>query len=245
MSSLAATDADGCEARGVFYCPEESGFYAQCLKSLIFMRDTTARTVVEFGSGDGSPVIEALRESYFQGLVQGFELNPVACEIANSSINVSGLRNRYRVYNESFFTQRPEADCLIANPPYLPAPDNDIRMPLLYGGEDGSSLTNTLLSLGYERTLLMISSYSNPIGTLRHAAAQGYAVHDFIIAPLTFGIYSSEPKVKRRIEALYKAGKAFYKGDIYLLIGVLFKKRGRIVSAPGRATELTNILIAL
>ena len=33
------------------------------------------------------------------------------------------------------------ASCLIANPPYIPAPDDNILMPALYGGEDGANLT--------------------------------------------------------------------------------------------------------
>lgn len=44
-------------------------------------------------------------------------------------------------------------------------------------------LTNILLSMSYETTLLMISS-SNPVATLRRAGAEGYAVSGFMIAPL-------------------------------------------------------------
>ena len=40
-------------------------------------------------------------------------------------------------------------------------------------------------------------AYSNPIGTLRHAAARGYAVADFLAVPLPFGTYSSQPEVRR------------------------------------------------
>ena len=33
------------------------------------------------------------------------------------------------------------ASTLIANPPYIPAPDKDIMMPALHGGTDGAQLT--------------------------------------------------------------------------------------------------------
>lgn len=54
-----------------------------------------------------------------------------------------------------------------------------------------------LLSLGYGSALLLLSSYSNPRSVLRHARAQGYRVADFLLTPLPFGTYSSEPKVGR------------------------------------------------
>lgn len=47
--------------------------------------------------------------------------------------------------------------CLIANPPYVPAPDNDILMPALWGGVDGAVLTRELLTLGFDRCMLLIS----------------------------------------------------------------------------------------
>jgi hypothetical protein len=243
MSSAVARDIHGCEADSVFFCPEESRFYAQCLKSLVFTRDWAPKSIVEFGSGDGSPVMEALYETHFAGHIEGFELDPVACDIAKANIKASQLENRYTVTNACFLSHAPIMDCLIANPPYLPAPDRNIRLPLLYGGGDGSLLTNALLSLSYSSAVLMISSYSNPAGTLRHAATEGYAVSDFIVAPLTFGPYSSELKVKHRIEALRKAGRAFYDGDMYLLAGVLFtKRRGR---ALDRSAELSQNLTSI
>lgn len=240
----AADSANRYAAEEVFYCLEESSFYSQCLKSLLFARDAAPDTVVEFGSGDGVPVIDALCESRFAGLILGFELNPAACERASASIEAYGLQDHYSVYNESFFDAASrKADCLIANPPYLPAPDRHIRMPLLYGGNDGSTLTKALLSLSYDRALLLISSYSNPVGALRHAATQGYAVSAFTIMPLAFGIYSSEPKVKRRIEALRAVGQAFYEGNMYLLAGVLFQKRQR--GLADLSSGLARILTAL
>jgi methylase of polypeptide subunit release factors len=243
-SSVAATDFQSCEVAEIFFCPEESRFYTTCLKALVFTCDPAPKTVVEFGSGDGNPVIEALHESDFAGCIEGFELDVTACDIANTSSKLNKLQDRYKITNASFFAHTERAaDCLIANPPYLPAPDRNIRLPLLYGGEDGAVPTNALLSLRFNSAMLMVSSFSNPVGTIRHAAAQGYSVSDFVIMPLMFGIYSSEPKVKRRIAALRKTGKAFYDEDMYLLAGVLFKKHERAIA--DHSTGLIKILTAL
>lgn len=48
-----------------------------------------------------------------------------------------------QIHNSCFFkgVQDIPASCLIANPPYIPAPDNNILMPALHGGEDGANLT--------------------------------------------------------------------------------------------------------
>lgn len=242
MVSTSASTVTELGVDEVFSCPEESTFYAQCVRSLVFAREEPPRTVVEFGAGDGGPVIEAVRASRFQGSIRGFELSAGACHVANHNIKLSGLRRHYAVEHSSFFAQRaPDANCLIANPPYLPAPDDDIRMPLLYAGADGALVTNALLSMAYDRVLLMISSYSNPAGSLRHAAVHGYAVSGFMLAPLTFGIYSSEPKVRRHIEMLKETNRAFYSEDMYLLAGVLFDRRATAdLSAP-----LINIMTAL
>ena len=51
------------------------------------------------------------------------------------------------------------------------------------------------MSLGFDSAVLMISSYSNPIETLRHAQEQGYHITDYMVKPMPFGYYSSEPKV--------------------------------------------------
>lgn len=52
-----------------------------------------------------------------------------------------------------------------------------------------------LLALGFPYAVLLMSSYSNPVSVLRHAAAEGYRVVDFQVTSLAFGTYSSEPKV--------------------------------------------------
>ena len=51
------------------------------------------------------------------------------------------------------------------------------------------------MTLGFDSAILLISSYANPVETLEHARQQGYQVTDFMVTPMPFGTYSSEPKV--------------------------------------------------
>jgi methylase of polypeptide subunit release factors len=229
--------------KDIFFCPEESNFYSNCLENFVF-RDTQDAECVEFGSGDGTPVIHSLLRNKFYGIIHGFELNDSACKVANLTIDEYNLNSKYVIYNSSLFdTSKPDADYLVANPPYLPAPDNDIYMPLLFGGEDGATITNDLLSLGYDNVVLLVSSYSNPKSTIDHARDNDYYVTNFTVLPLKFGYYSSEPKVKKHIEELRKNNMAFYSGDYYFLAGVLFKKYSD--SNVDLSHELTQVMTSL
>ncbi|WP_315786645.1 class I SAM-dependent methyltransferase [Fischerella sp. JS2] len=211
--------------KDIFFCPEESNFYSNCLENFALRNCQKSECIVEFGSGDGSPVINSLLRNKFDGLIQGFELNTSAWKAANLTIDEYNLGHKYVIHNSCLFeSSQPQAEYLVANPPYIPAPDNDIYMPLLFGGVDGASITNNLLSLGYENVVLLISSFSNPKSTIDHAKDNGYCVSSFLILPLQFGYYSSEPKVKKHIEELRKHKMAFYSGNYYFLAGVLFKK---------------------
>ncbi len=228
----------------VFFCPEESHFYSHCLERLVFNQCSNSDLVVEFGCGDGTPVINSLTRINFNSKVHGYELNSSAHAVAQSKINQHNLNHQYTVYNQSFFeTSQPDAQYLIANPPYIPALDNNISMPLLHGGVDGATITNRLLSLNYPSVMLLISSYSNPVGTIEHARANGYSVADFMITPLKFGYYSSEPKVKNHISELRQNRKAFYSGNIYFLAGVLFKKHS--LCDADISTELIQVMTSL
>ena len=143
------------------------------------------------------------------------------------------IEHRYRVHHDSFFDVRnkPCASTLVTNPPYLPAwTDSLLYMKGLYGGIDGSMISRMLLSLDYQTVMLMISSFSNPAGLLQYACGQGYSVMEFLIKPVTFGCYSSQPEVKGRIVELYHEHKAFYSENYYLLAGVVFKKNNHIDS---------------
>lgn len=53
---------------------------------------------------------------------------------------------------------------------------------------------------------------------------------DFLVTPLPFGYYSSEPKVRNWIREMKGHGQAFYSesAGIYFLAGVLFQRQ-----APG------------
>lgn len=230
--------------KDIFFCPEESKFYSHCLETLVLNKCVNSESIIELGSGDGSPVINSLLRTNFNGIVHGFEMNPLSCEAAEAKIEEYGLSDKYIIHNKSFFdSSKPQADYLISNPPYLPALDNKIHQPLLHGGIDGITLTKQLLSLNYENALLMVSSYSNPEGLIDYAITKGYCIANFVITPLTFGYYSSEPKVKSRIEELRENNMAFYSENIYLLAGVVFTKQDKC--KVNLSTELLKLITAL
>ena len=159
--------------KDIFYCPEESNFYSHCLENLLFNKCDSSAVIVEFGSGDGSPVINSLVKSNFNGTVHGFELNNSSYKIARANVQEYEISDKYVIHNTSFFDASiPKANYLISNPPYLPAIDDKIYQPLLHGGTDGSEIARRLLSLDYENVLLMLSSYSNPKGLINYALAK-------------------------------------------------------------------------
>jgi methylase of polypeptide subunit release factors len=87
-------------------------------------REEQPSTLVEFGAGDGSPVISTLLKAPFTGTIHAFELNPRAAQVAHSRAEQFSLAKKYKVHNGCFFKGQKTvgAECLIANPPYLPAP---------------------------------------------------------------------------------------------------------------------------
>jgi methylase of polypeptide subunit release factors len=232
-------------AQAMFFCPEESMFYSQCLDCMVLDRCEDSTAIIEFGSGEGSPVINSLLKHRFNGFITGYELNAQACEVAQARIKHHQLSRRYVVHNSSFFNQAlPSSEtCLIANPPYLPAIDNDLYLPALHGGVDGASITKEILAIGCTSAMLMISAYSDPIGTIEYAIAQGYQVDRFVAAPMSFGYYSSEPKVKQRIAELKQQDKAFYSQNAYILAGVFFTKRHKLHN--DLSMELIKVLTSL
>src|SRR5689334_4848300 len=52
----------------LFICPEESNFYSQSLDAMVLSDCVTDEAVIEFGSGDGLPVINSLLRTEFNGL---------------------------------------------------------------------------------------------------------------------------------------------------------------------------------
>jgi methylase of polypeptide subunit release factors len=230
--------------KDVFFCPEESNFYSHCLETLVLKNCFNSETILELGSGDGSPVIKSLLRTDFDGVIHGFELNQSACEVAQAKIKEHKLNHQYIIHNSCLFDAgKPEASYLISNPPYIPASDNKIYQPLLHGGTEGISITKKLLSLDYTNVLVLVSSYSNPVGLINYALARDYCVSDFMVSPLEFGYYSSEPKVRDRIKEMKNSNKAFYSKNIYLLAGVLFSKESNATS--NLSSELLKLMTCL
>lgn len=230
--------------KDIFFCPEESNFYSHCIETLVLNNCVGSESIIEFGSGDGSPVIQSLLRTRFNGVVHGFEVNNLACETAKSKINEYELSDNYLIHNCSLFdSAKLDAQYLISNPPYLPALDNKLYQPLLHGGIDGITVSKQLLSLDYENVLLMMSSYSNPEGLIDYGITRGYCTSNFIISPLTFGYYSSEPKVMNRILEMRRNNMAFCSENIYLLAGVLFTKQEK--AKVDISSELVQLMTSL
>lgn len=71
-------------------------------------------------------------------------------------------------------------------------------------------------------------------------------VTDFLVTPLPFGYYSSEPKVKQHIDAMKAKGEAFYSDRMYFLAGVLFeKKRAGGEEQADLGQELLTVMTSL
>lgn len=86
---------------------------------------------MEFGAGDGSPVISALLKSSkapaAMPTIDAYEIGASAARLAASRAASVGLGDVYRVHNSCFWKGavqdgNPQDKCLIANPPYIPAP---------------------------------------------------------------------------------------------------------------------------
>lgn len=227
-----------------FNSPEESIYYSHCLRYLVFDRLNAGHNLVEFGSGDGIPVLNAIKKSNFQGFVTGFEVNPVASEKARSYICASGLQDRYDVISGSFFDEVIfcKEHILISDPPFLPSKTNSIMDPFLWGGNDGSDTYQRLIQQGYDTLMIMIASYSNPLKVLSVAFDHQYTVQDFLISPMTIGEYSREKPVWERLNQMKHAGEAFYSSTHFLLAGVVLAKNHTRVSM---AKELTDVLTSI
>lgn len=224
-----------------FVCPEETDFYSQCLSRFMTHYCQADDQLIELGSGDGSPMVRALQQTGFQAKIFGFEINETACRRANELSRHHQLEKQYIVYCRDFFDHHASlpAKMLVSNPPYLPAPKaKELYLPELYGGPDGTMITRRLLSLGYEKLLLMISSYSNPSGIVEYAGTRGYGVSRFWITMIPFGRYSLQPQVKKRIEALHRQHRAFYLENAYLIAGVVFSGK------DGETKNQSNILLS-
>lgn len=214
-----------------FQCSEESSFYRECAEKLVFSNPSLSGCLLELGSGDGSPIIPVLSAlpAPERPVVHGYEINQNSFGELVSNIHQATLQNSYIPHAEPFFdTSLPDCDIIISNPPYLPHESGDFPCSYLWGGENGNELSQRLLGLTYPHVMMIVSSYSDPNGLLKHARSLGYRISDFILQRIQFGPYSREPEVFLRIQELHQQGKAFFDGEHYHIAGVLFSLHNTI-----------------
>ncbi|HEX2075872.1 MAG TPA: methylase [Geodermatophilus sp.] len=200
--------------------------------------------VVELGTGDASAIAGAVAS--LPGLrVRSYDISAESVERARQNIAARGVADRYTVELGDFFDRADSAGGLpvstvIANPPYIPAPDRDIRMPELWGGVHGNDLVLQLLKAGYENVVVAVPSYSDPLTTVATATDLGYRVANFLAMGLDYGPYSAEPKVSEHIRRLCAEGRGWAGDDEYMVAVALFTQNPDI---PGdRAAQLLRAL---
>ena len=244
----AAANADEACNATIFQDREESEFYAQCVRDFLFRHGYELlenKEVVELGVGTGETIVELLKYHHFTGKINGYEIDRASYEYAQNVILEHSVADRYMVINENFFTAVRSAvvgGCVISNPPYLPACERPIQMPDLWGGTDGSQVTKQIFGCGFERLILLVSSFSNPLSIIEHALSLGYKVLDFTVRTMRFGIYSSEPEVCERIAQLSSQCEAFVSADRYCVAGVAWVKNPGVADLSGPlARALTSL----
>ena len=232
----------------IFEDREESEFYAQCVRDFLFRHGYELlenKEIVELGVGSGETITELLRYHGFTGKIQGYEIDSASYQHAFRLVEEHAVADRYMVINDNFFQGVAGSvfgGCVISNPPYLPAHDNAIRLPALWGGVDGSSVTRQIVECGFEHLVLLVSSFSNPLSVIEHASSRGYRVIDFAIRTMRFGAYSSELKVRERIAELSGAGEAFVSADRYCVAGVAWvRSQGATDLSKALARGLTSL----
>lgn len=223
-----------------FFDPIESGFYASCLSNLLAdqrLDPVLADGLVELGAGTGIPMVAALRREESTVPVRGFEQDEPSSQLATRIVEKSGLAN-YTIVHGDFFdgAHTGHERCAVGNPPYLPAAGN---APELWGGDTGSEVSRRVLSEGFETVLLLISSISDPVGLLRHARAAGYRVSDWMARPITFGTYTRDSRVSRRLAALARSGHAYFTPETYVIAGVTWTTDP---TGPDDIEALTRVL---
>ena len=200
--------------------------------------------VVELGTGDATAVSEVVQA--LPGLrVHSYDISAESLEAARRNIAERGIADRYTTELGDFFDAadtagRTPVSTVIANPPYIPAPDRDILMPELWGGVHGNDLVLQLLKAGYPNVVVAVPSYSDPAATVATAHDLGYRVANFLAMGLDYGTYSSEPKVREHIRRICAAGHGWTGEDEYMVAVALFTQDPGI---PGdRADQLLRAL---
>lgn len=199
--------------------------------------------VVELGTGDAGLIADVV--AVVPGLrVRGFDISETSVARARENIAERGVADRYTVELGDFFAQAGAAGApvrtAIANPPYIPAPDDRILMPELWGGPYGNDLVLRLLRAGHESVVTAVSSYADPAGTVRTAADLGYRVVNFLAMALDFGRYSSEPRVLEHIRRICAEGRGWAGEDGYMVAVALFTRNADLTG--DRAPQLLKAL---
>jgi methylase of polypeptide subunit release factors len=238
----------GLVADGFFDCAEESAHYAFSVQLLLAQYSAVvpwqAEGVAELGSGDARAIGHVVRA--VPGLtVHGTDISATSVQRARQTIAGLGVADRYTVELGDFFAWAAtpagqQVSTVIANPPYIPAPDDDILMPELWGGRYGNDLALRLLTAGFDHLLVALPSYSDPAATLAAAAEQGYRVANFLAMGLEFGAYSREPKVAEHIARLTAEGHGWAGEDSYV-VAVTLLTRSPLVQRD-RSTEVLRAL---
>jgi methylase of polypeptide subunit release factors len=211
-----------------FLCPEESQFYGRCVRELVLENCCASAhsIVVELGSGDGSALARHVAETRFQGCISGYDIHLPSVKRSKRVVEHFCLQQHYSIEHGDFFSLA-KADLnkiAISNPPYLPCERSPSLMPELWGGPDGNASVLRLLSMGFGKVMVMLSSYSSTYESLSTAMSLGYTVIDWRLRPMRFGKYSRESGIALRISQLSQLGKAVVTERGYLLAAVLFAK---------------------
>jgi predicted RNA methylase len=200
--------------------------------------------VVELGTGDATAIADVVA-TLPELRVRSFDISAPSVQRARENIAARGVADRYTVELGDFFDAAdsagsPAASTVIANPPYIPAPDRDILMPELWGGVHGNDLVLQLLKAGYRNVVVAVPSYSDPGSTVATAGDLGYRVANFLAMGLDYGPYSSEPKVREHIRQMCAEGRGWAGDDEYMVAVALFTQDPDI---PGdRSTQLLRAL---
>ena len=233
---------------GFFDCAEESAHYAFSVQLLLtqYAGQVPWRSggVAELGSGDARAIAHVVRA--LPGLtVHGTDISSTSVARARQTIADLGVADRYTVELGDFFTWADspaggQVSTVIANPPYIPAPDGDILMPELWGGWHGNDLALRLLKAGFEHVLVALPSYSDPAATLAAAQELGYRTANFLAMGLEVGAYSREPKVAEHIARLTAEGRGWAADDSYVVAVALLTRSPEL--RRDRSTELLRAL---
>jgi hypothetical protein len=231
-----------------FSAADESAHYALSVGMLLQQYrtplDWERDGIVELGTGDAVAMADLV--AAVPGLrIRSFDISSPSVDQARRNIAARGVADRYSVELGDFFDQSdsaggPGAATVVANPPYIPAPDRDILMPELWAGPSGNAPMLQLLKAGYDNVIAAVASYSDPAATLATANDLGYRVANFLAMGLDFGVYSREPKVAAQIRRLCAEGRGWSDENGYMVAVALFTRNPAI---PGdRAAQLLRSL---